>query len=169
MGKMVIQSAGHRVAQLPLSRHRRACRAQARRRRSGLAYSAAQVLEIRCFPVLSSVYRKSKKNRGKIFWPIPLQQASTEFGKLEMSWPPGSGHFASAPLSLNPMKKNNQVSAVIMQLGGKWLRSKFLLASRTDAPSSVLRPPSSEMNRRTTKPLRKKIEQTRPSQLHGYG
>src|SRR5215469_13194587 len=52
-----------------------------------------------------------------------------------------------------------------MQLGGKWLRSRFLRKARSEARAY----PSWICKRRTTKPLRKKIEQTRPTQLHEYG
>ena len=52
-----------------------------------------------------------------------------------------------------------------MQLGGKWLRSRFLRQTRSEARAD----PSSICKRRTTKSLRKKIEPTRPIRLHGYG
>jgi hypothetical protein len=55
--------------------------------------------------------------------------------------------------------------AVTMQSGGKWLRCRFLRKARSEACAY----PSWICKRRTTKPLRKKIEQTRPIRLHGYG
>ena len=54
---------------------------------------------------------------------------------------------------------------VTKQLGGKWLRSRFLRQARSAARAY----PSWIGKRRTTKSLRKKIEPTRPIRLHGYG
>ena len=55
--------------------------------------------------------------------------------------------------------------AVTMQLGGKWLRSRFLRKARSAARAY----PSWICKRPTTKSLRKKIEQTPPIQSHGCG
>src|ERR1700739_1983024 len=62
-------------------------------------------------------------------------------------------------------------SAGTIQLGGKWIgkwrchRSRFLRKAR----SEVRAYPLWICKRRTTKPARKKIEQTRPSQLNRFG
>lgn len=52
-----------------------------------------------------------------------------------------------------------------MQSGGKWMRSRFLRKARSEARAY----PLWICKRQTTKSLRKKIEPTRPSQLHGPG
>ena len=60
--------------------------------------------------------------------------------------------------------------AATMQLGGKWLRRRLARPTSGCARRGVRRAdPPWICKRRTTKFLRKKIEQTRPCQLHGYG